>query len=253
MLGSLSVGQEEMTLGGSGSSAPTARSERFRFGQRPVRAFLRPLHRHVLGFMRYELRNADGVRLVRDRKTGFASATATNKQSLPGRAPSARYRTAAAGVRRGCCGSGKESRSAGATTTPTRGQELDITGLPAGRYVIVHRVNANRDLRESDYSDNASSLALDLSWPRDKGCAADRRRRPLPAAGHLSVTSSGSSGAEEGSAPSRLADSGRGQQEEEHDVVLNRKRWLRRTTPVSQSPQPLFAAVHAATNDPSPR
>ena len=48
------------------------------------------------------------------------------------------------------------------------GQELDITGLPAGRYVIVHRVNANRDLRESDYRDNASSLALDLSWPNGR-------------------------------------------------------------------------------------
>ena len=34
--------------------------------------------------------------------------------------------------------------------------------------MIVHRVNANRDLRESDYSDNASSLALDLSWPNGR-------------------------------------------------------------------------------------
>ena len=48
------------------------------------------------------------------------------------------------------------------------GQELDLTELPAGRYVLVHRVNPTRDIRESDYSDNASSLALDLTWPRGR-------------------------------------------------------------------------------------
>ena len=91
----------------------------------PLRATLRYVrssdhsHWHVLGFMRYELRNADGVRLVRDRKTGFCLGDRYRvEQSLPGRAPSARARTAAARCA-GCCGSGKESRSAGATTPPT--------------------------------------------------------------------------------------------------------------------------------------
>ena len=169
-----SVGQEEMTL--------RQRIERTDGSQRtvPLRATLRYVrssdhsHWHVLGFMRYELRNADGVRLVRDRKTGFCLGDRYRvEQSLPGRAPSARYSDR--------CGKGaprllriREGISVGwgdDYSPHLEGQELDITGLPAGRYVIVHRVNANRDLRESDYSDNASSLALDLSWPRGQRAA----------------------------------------------------------------------------------
>ena len=46
------------------------------------------------------------------------------------------------------------------------GQYVDVTGLPAGRYELVHRVNADRRLRESDYRNNAASIVLDLSWPR---------------------------------------------------------------------------------------
>ena len=45
------------------------------------------------------------------------------------------------------------------------GQELELTSLPAGRYVLVHRVNTTRDIVESDYTDNVASMAIDLSWP----------------------------------------------------------------------------------------
>jgi hypothetical protein len=48
------------------------------------------------------------------------------------------------------------------------GQEFDVTGLPAGRYLLVHRVNPERVLRESDYSDNVSSMLFELSWPRGR-------------------------------------------------------------------------------------
>jgi hypothetical protein len=34
--------------------------------------------------------------------------------------------------------------------------------------VLVHRVNPTRALRESDYTDNASSLAFDLTWPHGR-------------------------------------------------------------------------------------
>ena len=46
------------------------------------------------------------------------------------------------------------------------GQELELTSLAPGRYALVHRVNPTRDLRESDYTDNVASMAIDLSWPR---------------------------------------------------------------------------------------
>ena len=44
------------------------------------------------------------------------------------------------------------------------GQSLPLTGLAAGRYVLIHRVNVRRRLRETDYGNNASSLLLRLRW-----------------------------------------------------------------------------------------
>jgi hypothetical protein len=44
------------------------------------------------------------------------------------------------------------------------GQFVRLTGLPAGRYVLIHRVNVQRRLRETDYGNNAASLLLRLRW-----------------------------------------------------------------------------------------
>jgi hypothetical protein len=46
------------------------------------------------------------------------------------------------------------------------GQFVDITDVPAGRYRLVHRVNANRALKEKNYADDVASVLVDLSWPR---------------------------------------------------------------------------------------
>jgi hypothetical protein len=43
-------------------------------------------------------------------------------------------------------------------------QDLSLTGLADGRYVLVHRVNVDRRIRELSYANNASSLLLDLRW-----------------------------------------------------------------------------------------
>jgi hypothetical protein len=48
------------------------------------------------------------------------------------------------------------------------GQYVDVTGIAAGRYVLVHRVDAARRLREADRSNNASSLLIGLRWPRGR-------------------------------------------------------------------------------------
>jgi len=45
------------------------------------------------------------------------------------------------------------------------GQSIAVTGLPAGRYELVHRVNGNGRLRETRYSNNAASVLVRLSWP----------------------------------------------------------------------------------------
>ena len=44
------------------------------------------------------------------------------------------------------------------------GQYLRLSGLAAGRYVLVHRVNGARHLQELDYRNNAASLLLQLRW-----------------------------------------------------------------------------------------
>ena len=46
------------------------------------------------------------------------------------------------------------------------GQSIDVTGLPPGRYVLVHRANPDRSLRESSYANNAASVAIELHGRR---------------------------------------------------------------------------------------
>jgi hypothetical protein len=126
-------------------------------------------HWHVLHFMRYELRAAEGDRIVRDQKTGFCLGDRyAAAAELPGRPRRPLYRNR--------CGRGAPDRLAisegisvgwGDNYQPhLEGQELELTSLPAGRYVLVHRVNTTRDIVESDYDDNVASMAIDLSWPR---------------------------------------------------------------------------------------
>ena len=128
-------------------------------------------HWHLLGFMRYELRTPEGVRVVRDRKTGFCLGDRYRAAlALPGRTPDARYSNR--------CGKGaprlksiREGISIGwgdDYAAHLEGQELEITSLEPGRYVLVHRVNPSHELRESDYTDNVSSMAIELDWPRGR-------------------------------------------------------------------------------------
>ena len=135
-----------------------------------LRYVVSPDHRHwhLLRFDRYQLRRAGGHEtLVADRKTGFCLGDryAVPKQ-LRAAAPQPRYTSR--------CGLGDPrltgiaegiSVGYGDDYGPTlEGQYLRLTGLPSGRYVLVHRVNANRRLRELRYGNNAASLLLDLRW-----------------------------------------------------------------------------------------
>jgi hypothetical protein len=43
------------------------------------------------------------------------------------------------------------------------GQNLDITRVPAGRYVLVHRANPDLALRERDYGNNAASALVRIT------------------------------------------------------------------------------------------
>jgi hypothetical protein len=124
-------------------------------------------HWHLIHFERYELRRARDFALVgRDRKSGFCLADhyGTARRARPGRpfflgncaqgAPGAR--------------TVEQGSSVGYTDRyPAffHGQDLVLTGLPAGRYVLVQTANPERRLREVDYANNSASLLVRLSWP----------------------------------------------------------------------------------------
>jgi len=140
-------------------------------------------HWHLLGFERYELRRAGGgARRITDRKTGFCLGDRyrTDSRALPAAPPAPRYTSR--------CGLGQPDRlrllegiSVGYGddyAANLEGQFLPLTGLAAGRYVLVHRVNVRRRLRETDYSNNAASLLLRLRWRAGVPRIAVLRRCP---------------------------------------------------------------------------
>jgi hypothetical protein len=111
-------------------------------------------------FERYELRR-DGALVGRDRKTGFCLNDAYETRAL-NRAPSwtgdcGRNRPGVRRIREGI------SPGFGDDYVPVReGQWIDVTDQPRGRYVLVHRANPERALRERSYANNAASVAIEL-------------------------------------------------------------------------------------------
>jgi hypothetical protein len=123
-------------------------------------------HWHLLGFERYALRRASDGRLVTpDQKTGFCLGDRYRIARRPATAPPK-------AVWVGECGRGHTrllrlrqgiSPGYGDDYVPAlEGQLVDLTGVPAGRYLLVHRVNADRSLREWSYENNAASVLLEL-------------------------------------------------------------------------------------------
>jgi hypothetical protein len=129
-------------------------------------------HWHLLGFDRYELRRAYDYRLVApDQKTGFClgdrydTRAGSSVRGEPDRA-----------IYTGYCGrtqtqllSVVEGISPGygdVYFANLEGQFVDLTGLPGGQNYVVHRVNADRRLRERNYGNDAASLLVAVSWPR---------------------------------------------------------------------------------------
>jgi hypothetical protein len=127
------------------------------------------VHWHLLGFMRYELRRAGSNRLrVRDRKSGFCLGDRyqLTVPDLPARAPQKVY-TSRCGLHQSKLLQVREGISVGfGDNYPAflEGQSLPLNGLRRGRYLLVHRVNVTRRLRELSYDNNASSVLLDLRW-----------------------------------------------------------------------------------------
>jgi hypothetical protein len=128
-------------------------------------------HWHLMRFQEFELRRASDFAVIeRDRKTGFCLRDLH-------RLASARVRPHFAAN----CGqwqTGRMSVEMGTSVGYTdrypgnfHGQSLDVTGVPAGVYVLVHRVNASHLIRELRYDNNAASARIRIAWPRgvDRG------------------------------------------------------------------------------------
>jgi len=137
-------------------------------------------HWHLMRFDSFELRTSDGKLLVRDRKNGFCLADRYG--AAPGRWPGRRphflgnceqYHPEATRVRMG--------------TTPGytdrypaffHGQNVDITDVPTGVYVLTHRVNASMQLRELRYDNDAASVRVRIAWVRGYPTVRVLRRCP---------------------------------------------------------------------------
>jgi Lysyl oxidase len=119
-------------------------------------------HFHLVGFQRYELRDAGGRLIARDRKVGFCLG---DRRPVGGERP--RWT--------GSCNRGEpdalrvaQGLSPGFAdpyASDLGGQSFDVTGLAAGEYVLVNRANPERTLRESSYDDDAASVRFLLSRP----------------------------------------------------------------------------------------
>ncbi|HEX5910524.1 MAG TPA: PQQ-dependent sugar dehydrogenase, partial [Thermoleophilaceae bacterium] len=194
---SLAVGTMDATqqvITDTGETVEDANSGTLRYVRSPDHQ-----HWHLDGFDRYELRKAVSGDLVGpDRKTGFCLGDRYDADpggSLPGkpaqpvlREQCERNNPDALEVVSGISvGYGDEYRGG------LEGQSIDVTGVPAGRYVLVHRVNADGKLREETDANNAASVLIQLSWPRGTGaepevsvlarCPDTATCRATPAAG----------------------------------------------------------------------
>jgi hypothetical protein len=136
-------------------------------------------HWHFDEFMRYELRSFDGKALVAtDEKRGFCLGDRLNLDIFTQAVNEPR-----SPVFRTNCGwhlpgllhvhEGISVGNADFYTPQLEGQDIDVTNIPSGEYWLVHTANPARRLRESDYSNDSSSVLLRFAWKR---VTAYRRR-----------------------------------------------------------------------------
>jgi hypothetical protein len=139
-------------------------------------------HWHFLPFERYELRrDGSGVRLVRDRKTGFCLGDRYRAEPRPaGSVDAPVYVTR--------CGFGNPARLALTEGISVGwgddyaayldGQHIDVTEVPAGRYTLVHIVNPSGRILERNAANDTAARRIELK--RSQGRVRVRVLPDLP-------------------------------------------------------------------------
>jgi hypothetical protein len=127
-------------------------------------------HFHVLRFDQYSLRDATtGARVADDHKSGFCLGD-RKEVDRPRIHPPPYY-----GPPTGeCAWNHPEAREVIEGLTPgylddygpqLEGQYIDVTSVPAGRYSLVHRVNADHSIRERNGRNDVAAALIELAWP----------------------------------------------------------------------------------------
>ncbi len=134
-------------------------------------------HWHFQPFDTYELRSLDGTVVAPDQKEGFCLVNSLTIPFSGVRGLQSEFQIGNQGDPGYFCNLGHpeatsitEGISVGWADeyTPFRGgQDVDVTGVPAGRYYLVHEVNKNHSIKELDdnFANNVATAIVDLSWP----------------------------------------------------------------------------------------
>ena len=140
-------------------------------------------HWHLMRFDSFELHTPDGALVVRDRKSGFCLAD--HWGAAPGRWPGRRPHYLG-----DCEQFHPEATHVVMGTTPGytdrypaffHGQNIDITDVPNGIYMLAHRVNASMQLRELRYDNDAAAVRIRLQWRAGYPTVGVLRRCPATA------------------------------------------------------------------------
>lgn len=122
-------------------------------------------HWHVLRFAEYRLVSAEGSVMRVGHKAGFCLGDDYEVRQPPVRRPEFLYSPCGGGQPRAMhVLEGITPGYGDVYPSSVAGQDVDITGLPAGRYVLVNRVNPQRFLRESSRAVDEASVLLSLTW-----------------------------------------------------------------------------------------
>lgn len=141
-------------------------------------------HWHLRYGARYQLRSANGRRIiVRDRKTGFcfgdrvpaASPPAPEQPGLEDDLVNCLYGSTtdpsqdgrrALELTEGISAGWSDIYRSFQNGNPLQGQELEITKLKAGRYLLVNQTNVQGNYHEITRANDTSSVLFKLSWRR---------------------------------------------------------------------------------------